>query len=129
MSDSISNFLNALKLANRAGKESFTSPASRQIAAIAAVLEKGGYIQSFSRKGKKGRLLEVKLAYKEGGVPRVSFVRRVSRLSRRLYRRARAVRPVRHGFGMAVLTTPKGVLSDTQARKEKVGGEVICEVW
>ncbi|TSC58144.1 MAG: SSU ribosomal protein S8P [Parcubacteria group bacterium Greene0416_79] len=129
MHDSISDFLNRLKLANRAGKESFLFPASRLIAAIASALVKGGYAQSFGRKGKKGRFIEVVLSYKEKGVPKVSGVRRISRLSRRVYRGAREVRPVRHGFGMAVLTTPKGVISDTEARVSHVGGEALFEIW
>lgn len=125
--DSISDFLNKLKLASRTGKASIQFPASALINAISEALQKRGYIAEMGHKGKR-RELEVILAY-EAGKPKVSNVRRVSRLSRRVYRGWRELRPVRNGFGMAVLSTPKGVLSDAEAKKEKVGGEVLFEVW
>lgn len=128
MSDSISDFLNTLKLTNRAGKESFSFPASRLIVAVVEVLRESGFIKAFLKKGKKGRFLEVILAY-DAGKPKVENVRRVSRLSQRVYRGWRELRPVRNGFGIAVLSTPRGVLSDKGAKDAKVGGEVLCEIW
>lgn len=126
--DPISNFLNKLKIAGRTGKESFLFPASRVILAIAEALEKKGYIQSVAKKGKKGRYLEITLSY-DGKTPKVQSVKRVSRLSKRVYRKAKDLRPIRNGFGTAILSTPRGILSDMDARTAKVGGEVLFEVW
>ncbi len=127
MSDPISDFLNKLKIASRARKDSFVFPASSIILAIAAALEKKGYIES-SKKSKKGRQIEIKLPSGEQALP-VTSVKRVSRLSKRMYRKARDIRPVRNGSGSAVLSTPKGVLIDVDARAAKVGGEVLFEIW
>ena len=125
--DPISDFLNTLKMASRTGKESFAFPYSHLIAAIAAALQKKGYITS-SKKSKRGHTLEVVLPMGEGAL-RVTAAKRISRLSKRMYQRSRDIRPVRNGFGTAVLSTPKGVLSDTDARAARVGGEILFEIW
>ncbi|HBV00971.1 MAG TPA: 30S ribosomal protein S8 [Candidatus Taylorbacteria bacterium] len=127
MQDPISDFLNKLKLASRARKDSFAFPSSKIILAIVAVLEKKGYIES-SKKAKKGHQIEIKLPSGVKALP-VNSIRRVSRLSKRMYIKAREIHPVRHGSGTAVLSTPKGVLLDTDARSAKVGGEVLFEIW
>lgn len=127
MHDPISDFLNKLKMASRVRKESFVFPASGIILAIAAALEKKGYIKSF-KKTRKGRHIEIRLP-SEGNARQVTVVKRVSRLSRRTYVRSRDIRPVRNGFGTALLSTPKGILSDADARAAKVGGEVLFEIW
>ncbi len=126
--DSIANFLNKLKLASRAGQESFLFPASRSIAAIAAALQKAGYIASAGRRGKRSRFLEVRLAYQDGA-PKVTGVKRVSRLSRRVYRGSRDIRSVRNGYGSLLFSTSKGVLTDREARAARVGGEALFEIW
>ncbi len=125
--DPIANFLNALKMASRRGLASFVFPYSRLIAAIAVALQKKGYIVS-SKKSKRGHALEVALPTGEGAL-RVTAVKRISRLSKRMYQKSRTIRPVRNGFGAAVLSTPKGVLSDMDAKAAKVGGEILFEIW
>jgi 23S rRNA G2069 N7-methylase RlmK/C1962 C5-methylase RlmI len=97
------------------------------IQAIVTTLQKKGYVASF-KKGKKGRDLEVTLPSGEHTL-HVSAVKRISRLSKRLYRKTRDIRPVRNGSGIAVISTPKGVLSDADARAANVGGEVLFEIW
>lgn len=126
--DPISNFLNKLKVANNVGKETFLFPASRVVFAIAEALVKKGYISAVSKKGKKGRYIEVTLSY-DGKEPKVSSVKRVSKLSKRVYRQAKEIRPIRSGFGTAFFSTPRGILSDMEARTAKVGGEVLFEIW
>lgn len=126
--DSIANFLNTLKLASRTRKESFVFPASRFVVAIAAALRKAGYIASVARRGKKGHSIEVRLAYHDGA-PKVTGARRVSRLSKRVYRGARDIRQVRNGYGALILSTPKGILTDAEARAANIGGEVLFEIW
>lgn len=126
--DSVSNFLNKLKLASRVRKESFVFPASRFIAAIAAALQRTGYIAAVAKRGKRGQLVEVRLAY-QNSVPKVMGVKRVSRLSKRVYRAARDIRPVRNGYGALILSTPKGIVTGAEARTARVGGEVLFEIW
>ncbi len=126
--DPIANFLNKLRIAYKTGKESFPFPVSNLILSVAGALERRGYIGGTSRKGKKGRTLEVTLSYKDEK-PSVEGARRVSHLSRRVYRAVRDLRPVRNGFGMAVLSTPNGVLTDSEAKAARVGGEVLFEIW
>ena len=126
--DTIANFLNTLKLASRTRKESFVFPASAYIAAIAAGLLKAGYIASVGRRGKKGRSLEVRLLY-QNSAPKVTGVKRISRLSKRVYRSARDMRQVRNGYGALILSTPKGILTDAEARAARVGGEALFEIW
>ncbi len=127
MQDPISDFLNKLKIASRTRKDSFTFPASGIILAIAAALEKKGYIES-AKKAKKGRQIEIALPSGEEAKP-ITSVKRVSRLSKRMYTKAREIHPIRNGSGTAVLSTPKGVLIDTDARAAKVGGEILFEIW
>ena len=126
--DPISNFINTLKVASRQGAESFSFPASRMIASIGEALVKAKYLASVSKKGKKGQLLEIILATGEGA-PKVTEAKRISKLSKRMYRGAKELHSVRNGSGIAVISTPRGVLSDRDARAAKVGGEVLFEMW
>jgi len=127
--DSISQLLVTIKHAGASGEASVAVPHSNFIERILETLQKEGFIKSFARRGKKtGRIVDVELAYVDGK-PRIHDARRVSRLSRRMYKGFRSLRSYKNGVGLRILTTPKGVMSDTEARKEKVGGEVLFELW
>jgi len=126
--DPIANFINKLKMASLTSKETFVFPASRLTLSIAEALVKYGYIKAVSKKGKKGRYIEITLLYKNKEA-KVNNVRRVSLLSKRIYRGAKDIRPVRDGYGTAIISTPRGILSDVDARTSKVGGEVLFEIW
>lgn len=118
-----------IKNAGQAALESTTVPYSKLKFEIANVLLKEGYIKSFSVKGKKVRKhLEVELAYEDGS-PRIEGAERISKLSVRVYAGARDLRPVRQGKGMLVLSTPKGILTGKEARKQGVGGEVLFSIY
>lgn len=127
--DAIANFIITLKNAGDASKESITVPFSNMTMSIAETLAKHGYVKSVSKKGKKTiKSIEVELAY-EGNEPKVKGVERVSKLSRRMYEKAKDIKPFRHGFGNTILTTPKGILTDKEAKKENVGGEILFRIW
>lgn len=126
--DSVSNFLNKLTIANRTGKASFSFPLSRFIADIGGVLLRQGFVSGIARKGKRGRYMEVTLVY-AGKTPKVHGARRISRQGKRVYFGVRELRPTRSGYGTRVLSTPKGVLTDAEARSARVGGEVLFEIW
>lgn len=118
-----------IKNGNRAGRESVTVPYSKIKNAIALCLVKEGYIKSASKKMKKGfPTLEIELVYTDGE-PKVIGVDRVSKLSRRVYAGVKGIKSTRNGHGLTILTTPKGILTDKQARKEMVGGEVLFKIW
>lgn len=126
--DSISNLIIKLKNAGIVGHEAVTVPFTKMNEAILGKLEKAGYVKSFEKKGKPAKTLDVVLAYADGK-SKIEDVKRVSKLSRRVYEKSTNLRPVRRGYGLALISTPKGVLTDSEARKQKVGGEVLFQIW
>lgn len=127
--DPISNMLIQIKNAGMAKLPTVTIPYSSAKLAIAHVLQKEGYVSSVSQKGKKAKqYIEIELTYTDNK-PRIKDVKRVSKPSRRIYKRVKDIKSVRQGYGTLVLSTPKGVMTDTEARKEHVGGEALFTVW
>lgn len=129
VTDPISNFIISIKNASDAGKASITVPYSALKESIAHVLMKGGYVSAVEKQGKKAiKTLEIGLVY-VGGEPRVHGVDRISKPSRRIYQGSKDIRMFKSGFGNTVFSTPKGVLLDVDAKKNKVGGEVLFKIW
>jgi small subunit ribosomal protein S8 len=127
--DSISNMIIMMKNASLAGNEVVVLPYSKMKEAILVCLKKEGYIFNFSKKIKKGgNVLEVKLVYTDNK-PKITEVQRISKLSKRVYFSMKDIHSVRNGFGILVLSTPKGILSGKEARKEQVGGEALFKIW
>ena len=127
--DHIADFINQLKTASLTRKESVTIPYSKMNLAVAELLKKEGYIGEITKKGKKVvKTIEIALVY-ENSQPKVQGVQRISKLSRRMYNKVKEIRPLKQGYGMRVFTTPKGILSDRDARKENVGGEILFTIW
>lgn len=127
--DQISNMIIMMKNASLARKETVLFPNSKIKNAILECLKKEGYISDFSKKTKKsGIVLEVKLIYLNGK-PRITEVDRISKQSRRVYFGMKDIHPIRNGAGILVLSTPKGILSGKEARKEQVGGEALFKIW
>jgi small subunit ribosomal protein S8 len=127
--DPISDFIIQLKNGSTAGKESVTVSFSKLKFAIAIVLEREGYVIGATKKGKKTKkYLEVGLKY-ENKSPRITGVERVSRLSQRLYYKVKNIHSVKYGHGATILTTPKGIMTDREARKNNVGGEPLFKIW
>ena len=128
--DPVGDFIIRLKNAGAVGKTTVVSPHSKLRQAIADVLQKKGYIQSVVKKGKKvQKTLEVALRYDKNNKPVIHDVERMSRPGRRLYYSVNDIRPVKYGKGSLILSTPKGILTDEEARKEKVGGEALFKIW
>jgi small subunit ribosomal protein S8 len=129
VTDPIANFITSLKNASDARKTSITVPYSALKESIAHALQKAGYVAAIEKKGKKAiKTLEVELVY-IGGEPRVNGVDRISKPSRRIYQKAKDIRMFKSGFGNTVFSTPKGVLLDVDAKKNKVGGEILFKIW
>src|SRR3989338_478387 len=133
ITDSIADMLVRLRNAGNAGKPVAYVPYSDMKLRIAHALLKEGYITSIARKTLKGktteRMIEIGIAYEVPGQPRVRGAERVSRPSRRLYAGAKKIRTVNQGHGIVLLSTPKGIMTGEAARKEHVGGEIICKIW
>ena len=125
----LANFLIMLKNASRVKHESVAFPYSKFTHAVASCLLRAGYVEGFEKKHKKaGEELVVTLKYNDGK-PRITDALLVSKPSARKYLGARDIHPVRNGSGIMVLSTPKGVMSDTEAKKELVGGEALFKMW
>ena len=130
MTDPIADLLTRVRNANRARKDSTEIPWSQFKEEVARVLVEEGFLRDKSvvETGPR-KVLRVSLKYDEFRRPVISGIRRVSRPSLRVYVRSREIPSIRKGLGLSILSTPKGLLADRVARKENVGGEVICSVW
>ncbi len=129
MVDVIAELTNNLKVSNLAGKEVVTFPYSKFRESVLETLKRAGFIKSFEKKGKKViKTIDVELAY-EDGKPAIQGVELISRYSRRMYAPVDAIKTVRSGYGALIVTTSQGVMTDREARKSKLGGEVLFKVW
>jgi small subunit ribosomal protein S8 len=132
MTDPIADMLTRIRNANTAMHETVKMPGSKLKEALAAILEKEGYIAGFSshsQPGHPGKVLEIKLKYTPERQRTISGMRRVSKPGLRVYSRADKLPRVLGGLGVAVLSTSQGLMTDSEARKRRVGGEVLCYVW
>jgi small subunit ribosomal protein S8 len=130
MSDPIADMLTRIRNAMGARRASVDIPWSRQKEAIARVLVEEGYLGAATVvEGRPRNTLRIDLRYDAHRRPVITGLRRVSRPSLRVYVGVKEIPAVRRGLGVNVLSTPKGILVDRVARRESVGGEVICTVW
>ena len=130
MTDPIADLLTRIRNANNARKANVDVPWSRQKEEIARVLVDEGYLEGTSVVDATPRnILRIDLRYDGQRRPVITGMRRVSRPSLRVYVGVKDIPAVRRGLGVNVLSTPKGILVDRNARRENVGGEVICTVW
>jgi small subunit ribosomal protein S8 len=132
LTDPIADMLTRIRNANTAMHDEVRMPSSKQKVALAKLLEAEGYINGFevapSSKG-PGDVLTIQMKYSEERDRTISGLRRVSTPGLRVYRKAEAVPRVLGGLGVAVLSTRPGLMTDREARRRKVGGEVLCFVW
>ncbi|OGF62680.1 30S ribosomal protein S8 [Candidatus Giovannonibacteria bacterium RIFCSPHIGHO2_01_FULL_45_33] len=130
MTDPISDMLIRIKNAQAVKKETVSFAHSKLKNEIAKILESRGYIGAAENHGKKQKkLIEVALIYGTDGAPKISGIRRISKPSRRVYRGVGEIFSVKNGLGTAVYSTTRGLLTDREARKQKVGGEILFEIW
>ena len=109
--------------------ETVTIPFSKIKFEIAKVLEKEGFIDSVETKGKKvKKTIEVGLKYKDGA-PAIAAIKRVSKPGQRIYVKKNEVKSVREGYGISIISTSRGVMTNKEARENNLGGEVICQVY
>ena len=130
MTDPLADMLTRIRNANKARQEIVEVPSSNMKVNIAKILKDEGYIKNFRvLDDNKQGLLKLYLRYETNGAPVIQGIRKISRPGLRRYCRSDGVPKVLNGLGISILSTSKGVLTDTEARKENVGGEILCEVW
>jgi len=129
MNDPLGDLLTRIRNGQKARMTSVTSPSSRLRANVLDVLKREGYIRNFSVDGSKpGGEITVELKYHEGE-PVIREINRISTPGRRVYSRISDLPRYFNGLGISILSTPRGVLSDSEARAQNVGGEILCRVF
>ena len=129
MTDPLGDLLTRIRNGQQARKDSVLTPASKLRTHVLDVLQREGYIRGYTEEELAGqRGLRIELKYFEGQ-PAIQHLARVSKPGRRVYSGSRELPRVRNGLGMTIVSTPRGVLSDAEAREQNVGGEVLAEVF
>ena len=130
LNDPLGDMLTRIRNAQQRRRPKVVSPASNLRVRVLDVLAEEGFIRGYTRVDRKQGVseLEIELKY-TNGQPAIREIERVSKPGRRVYSPVRDLPTVANGLGVAILSTPKGVMSDTRAREEKVGGEILCNVF
>jgi small subunit ribosomal protein S8 len=130
MSDPLGDMLTRIRNGQRARQAVVASPASKVRANVLEVMKREGYIRGFSREDLRPGVAELKIELKYvDGEPVIREIARVSKPGRRIYSRIADLPRSYNGLGISILSTPRGVLSDNEARAAKVGGEVLCRIF
>jgi small subunit ribosomal protein S8 len=130
LTDPVGDLLTRIRNGQRANKPAITAPASKLRENVLRVLEREGYIRGFERISVRPGVeeLKIELKYNEGE-PVINKIERVSKPGRRVYAKIKDLQKVYNGLGISILSTPRGVMSDAEARQANVGGEVLCQVF
>jgi small subunit ribosomal protein S8 len=130
MNDPLGDMLTRIRNAQQRRRPKVSSPASKLRERVLDVLQSEGYIRGYARIDHKHGPAEFEIELKyANGQPAIREIKRVSKPGRRVYTAVRELTTVANGLGVAILSTPKGVMSDTRAREENVGGEILCNVF
>jgi small subunit ribosomal protein S8 len=138
MTDPIADMLTRIRNAQAVKKETVLIPYSRIKLEILEVLQKNGFVGGVekvkrrtkdSQIGASKKFIEVSIKYDKEGRPRISEIKRVSKPSKRVYIKEKDIWPIKKGLGLRILSTSRGILSDLEAKKLKLGGEILLEVW
>lgn len=130
LTDPIADFLNRIKNAQKAKFEYVDIPASKMKLSIARVMKEEGYISHYKFiKDKRQGILRIFIKYDQNKEPVIMGMNRISKPSRRVYVKCDKIPEVLNGYGIAVLSTSKGILQDREARKRRLGGELLCSIW
>ncbi len=129
MTDPITDMLNQIRNGQAVAKKEILLPFSQLKYQIAKILAEEGFLNSIKTISKKeNKLLKIVLKYNQG-IPAISNLKRISKPGQRIYVKFRALKPVRGGRGIAIISTSKGLMTNKKAKKERLGGELICEIW
>lgn len=127
--DPIADMLTSIRNAQAVLKETVKIPFSKFKFELAKVLEKNGFVKKVEKKGRGiKRIIEIKLKY-EDKIPVISGLKKISKPGQRIYAGVTEIKPVRSGYGISIISTSKGLMTDKEVRRQNIGGEVICKVW
>ncbi|MDD5750560.1 MAG: 30S ribosomal protein S8 [Candidatus Pacebacteria bacterium] len=130
MTDPISDLLNRIKNAQAVFHPVVDVPCSNLKARIVEILKNEGFISDFRKRGKKEmKTLRIGLKYNEDKTPAILGFKRISKPGQRIYKKSKEIRRVKNGYGLAVVSTNQGLLTDKEARRKKLGGEIMLEIW
>lgn len=130
MTDPIADMFIRIKNAQTVKRQTVLVPYSKFKMEIAKLLLSSGFVKNLVRRGKKTKKhIEIELLYDKDNNGKILELQRISKPSKRIYVGYKDLRPVRQGRGMAIVSTPKGVMADKEARKKKLGGEIIGQIW
>ena len=136
MTDPITDMLNRIRNGQAVLKETVSLPFSQLKYDIAKILERQKYIEKIDKRGRKDKkILEITLKYSKDESTNKNIkseilgLKRISKPGQRIYTEAKKIRPVRGGYGIAIISTSKGLMTDKEARKQSLGGEILCEIW
>lgn len=129
--DPIADMISSINNAQAVSKKQVTFyPYSDFKYAILELLKNEGFIDSVEKKGRLSkRKIVVDLKYNEDGKSKITKIKKVSKQGQRIYSTYKEMKPVKSGYGISIVTTSKGLLTNKEARKNKIGGEIICEIW
>jgi small subunit ribosomal protein S8 len=129
MTDPVTDMLNRIKNAQASQKEQVVVPFSNFKYEIAKLLESEKLVGKIEKKGRKAKkVIEIALKY-EDKTPAISGMRKVSRPGQRIYSPAHNIKPVKGGYGISIVSTSRGLMTGKDAKRQKLGGEILCEVW
>lgn len=129
VTDRVGDFIIRLKNAGAIGNTVVTAPHSGHVEAIARKLKDLGFVESVEVGTKFPKTLSVTLAYDEAGKHKIHDVKRISKPGRRLYVNSTEAHRVKNGLGARIISTPKGIMADKEARRDHIGGEALFEIW
>ena len=128
LSDPIGDMLARIKNSQIRNYKVVKMPSSKFKVKIAEVLKNEGYIVDYKKTDEKKSILEINLKYNSGN-PVISTIERISKPGRRIFSSAQSLPKINNGLGIAIVSTPKGIMTDIDARKQNIGGEIICKVF
>jgi small subunit ribosomal protein S8 len=127
--DPISDMLTRIRNALAAGKQDLVMPYSKFKHNLAKVLHEEGFISGVNELPGRVKMLQINLKYTPSGSPVITGIKRVSKPGQRIYMPVEKIPRTNNGYGITVISTSKGLLTDKQARKDRVGGEIVCQIW
>jgi small subunit ribosomal protein S8 len=129
MVDPIADMLTRIRNAQAGSHQTVTIPFSKLKLNLAKVLEKEGLIEAITTQGRKvKKVIEIRLKYEEG-LPVIKELKRISKLGQRIYLKKSQLRSVKQGYGLAIISTSQGLMTNKEAKKKGLGGEILCEIW
>lgn len=126
--DPISDMLTIIRNALAVKHSAVSFPFSKLKYEIGGILRKEGLVEKVEKKGRIKKIIEISLKY-EDGVPSISGLKKISKPGQKIYLPYKKIKKVKGGYGIAIISTSKGLMTNNEARRQKIGGEVICEVW